>query len=199
MRQLELMGPCDFTPEDGSPTQQPHVLLCRGCGHTVRDLSAMNEADALAFLDRRRPEECVQFRTDAHHRVRFADGTGSLLGRLARDAKPMIAVATLALAACGEGQTMAPNHPSSSPIVAPPAEQKVPPLAESSAAATAAPPEPAAPPSAVASDAPSTDSDPPIPPFPASHPVPSAQKSITAPATPPSVVSPPDEFRLAGR
>src|SRR5690348_13785138 len=112
MRKLELLTPCDFTPEYGTPTRDPNVLLCKGCGHTVRDLSAMTEAEALAFLERRRPDECVQFRTDASERVRFADGTGSLIGRIARNARPMIAVASLALAACGDGQGLAPNHPS---------------------------------------------------------------------------------------
>ena len=209
MRKLELLNPCDFTPEYGAPTPDPNVLLCRGCGHTVRDLSAMTEAEALAFLERRRPDECVQFRTDASERVRFADGTGSLIGRIARDARPMIAVASLALAACGDGQRVAPSHPSLSellessnnaapaPDAAPvPGERRHAPsdtpadiaTADTAHAATTAPQPPAAP---------RAEPELVVPPFPGPPPPPRTKKSITAPA--PTAANLPRDFRMVGR
>ena len=209
MRKLELFNPCDFTPEYGVPTSDPDVLLCRGCGHTVRDLSAMTEAEALAFLERRRPDECVQFRTDASERVRFADGTGSLIGRVARNARPMIAVASLALAACGDGQGVAPHHPSPSrvrasnndaapmPDAAPvPGEPTQGPgdapvdvaTADTAHAATTAPPPPAAS---------SAEPESVTPPFPGPRPPPRWRKGTPAPAT--TSTSHPLDDRTVGR
>lgn len=103
VRKLELIQPCDFTPAWGAATGEPGVLRCVGCGHTVRDLSRLTEADALAFLERRGPSDCVRFRVDADERVLLADGPSSIIGRVARDARPMLAVAAMALAACTPG------------------------------------------------------------------------------------------------
>lgn len=116
MRKLELFNPCDFTPEYGVPTADPDVLLCRGCGHTVRDLSAMTEAEALAFLERRRPDECVQFRTDASERVRFADGTGSLIDVATADTAHAATTAPPPPAASGaEPESVTPPFPGPRP------------------------------------------------------------------------------------
>ncbi len=100
MRKLELVQPCDFVPAYGDETPDPRVMRCRACGHSVRNLSEMTEADALSFLERRRPGECVRFQFDAEdHRIVFSDGAGSLAWRLAKGARPIIAIASL-LAGC---------------------------------------------------------------------------------------------------
>jgi len=100
MRALEILRPCDFKTSDGEPTGALGVLRCRGCGHTVTDLVTLTEADALAFFARRAPRDCVRFRVNAEGRVRFADGVGSLIARIAEHAAPMLSVASLALSAC---------------------------------------------------------------------------------------------------
>jgi hypothetical protein len=100
MRSLEILQPCDFTMRDGTPTGAPGVMRCRGCGHTVTDLAALSEAEALAFLARRAPRDCVRFSVTADRRVIFADGVGALMARISARARPMISVASLALSAC---------------------------------------------------------------------------------------------------
>ncbi len=100
-RKLELIQPCDFELRAGVPTERPGVLRCRGCARDVHDLSAMAAADALEFLSRRRPEQCVRFLSDEDGQIHFADGPTGFIGRVARDARPMISVASLLLAGCG--------------------------------------------------------------------------------------------------
>src|SRR5690349_10211445 len=109
MRKLEIRQPCDFDPSQGEPTEDAAITRCPGCGHTVHDLSAMTAERALAFLDARRPGQCVTFARDAEERVVFADGPGALVGRLASDARPMLVVATLLLAACHRPEGGAPE------------------------------------------------------------------------------------------
>jgi hypothetical protein len=111
MRSLEILQPCDFTARDGTPTGAPGVMRCRGCGNTVTDLAALSEEEALAFLARRAPRECVRFSVTASSRVIFADGVGSLMARISERARPMISVASLALSACA-GQLPPGQHAS---------------------------------------------------------------------------------------
>lgn len=100
-RLLELIQPCDFQLRSGVPTDRPGILRCRGCNSDVHDLSAMTSAEASQFLAQRRPDQCVRFSVDEHDRIQLADGPSGLVGRIARDARPMISVASLLLAACG--------------------------------------------------------------------------------------------------
>lgn len=109
MRKLELVQPCDFVPAHGDATSDPLVSRCRACGHTVRNLSEMTEADARSFLERKRPGECVRFKFEADDgRIVFSDGVGALAWRLAKGARPMIVMASL-LAACETSQKNAPE------------------------------------------------------------------------------------------
>ncbi|NUP06343.1 MAG: hypothetical protein HOW73_09830 [Polyangiaceae bacterium] len=101
VRKLEIWQPCDFDAALAQPAATPGAVHCRGCGHDVYDLSRMTRAEATAFLDNRQPDHCVFFEHDAEGQIVFADGTAGVIGRLARDARPMIAVATMLLAACG--------------------------------------------------------------------------------------------------
>jgi hypothetical protein len=101
-RKLEIVQPCDFDATTAPPSATAGAVHCRGCGHDVFDLTRMTRAEAIAFLDHRQPNHCVFFENDEDDRIVFADGVGDVIGRVARDARPMIAVAAL-LAACGSG------------------------------------------------------------------------------------------------
>jgi len=159
LRKLELIQPCDFQPADGEATDDPLVHACRACGHTVRSLSEMKAVDALAFLDRRQPGECVRFRVDERERILFADGPSTVVGRLARGARPMISAASIALAACNPSSEGAPapapetRAQQSTAVALEPAVPvtsvaAVPPVAPSSAVAATASATPSAAPSA---------------------------------------------------
>lgn len=105
MRLLEILQPCDFTMAQGRATGRPGEALCRGCGHVVRDLSAMTAVSARAFLATRGPNECVLFETDERNEIQFANGPDGLFGGLAKNARPLISAASLALMACGDGSS----------------------------------------------------------------------------------------------
>ncbi|MFO0551028.1 MAG: hypothetical protein U0271_21745 [Polyangiaceae bacterium] len=104
-RRLEILQPCDFDARSAEPSATPGAVFCRGCGHDVFDLSKMSRAEALAFFDSGQPDYCVFFESDANDRIIFKDGVGDIVGRLAHDARPMITVASLLLAACGSAET----------------------------------------------------------------------------------------------
>jgi hypothetical protein len=103
MRTLEIHQPCDFDPSSGEPTGEAAATRCQGCGSTVHDLSAMTAGEATAFLDARKPGQCVTFVWGGDERIVFSDGPGSVIGRIAKDARPMVVVASLLLAACERG------------------------------------------------------------------------------------------------
>lgn len=187
MRKLELVQPCDFTPAYGAPTALPHVLTCVGCGHTVHDLSSMTEAEALAFLDARAPGQCMRFKT-IDERVLFRDGVGSVLGRLAENARPMIAVATLALAACGSPERSDPSAHAAAPERAPTADTSAPtaPTARESAQLEASATAPAAPSGVTSSFPPSGSAIASASAAPST--APNARASTPPPKRPPTVV-----------
>lgn len=107
MRRLELIQPCDFRIDDGARSAR-----CEGCGHEVVNLSAMNAVEALETLARRARAECVHFELDGSDRVVFADGPRDLVGAIAKDARPLVTVASMILAACsGGGETSASAKP----------------------------------------------------------------------------------------
>jgi hypothetical protein len=103
MRILEIQGPCDFDLADGEATADPAARRCGACNRSVHDLSSMTAREGIAFLDARRPGQCVSFERGEDERIVFADGPGEVVGRLAKDARPMVLVASLLLAACDRG------------------------------------------------------------------------------------------------
>jgi hypothetical protein len=109
MRILEIQGPCDFDLADGEATADPAAKRCGACRHTVHDLSSMTAREGIAFLDARRPGQCVSFERGEDERIVFADGPGEVVGRLAKDARPMVLVASLLLAACDRGDRVDPQ------------------------------------------------------------------------------------------
>lgn len=107
----------------------------------------MTAEEAIAFLDARKPGQCLSFVRGEDDRIVFTNGPGPVVGRVAKDARPMLVVATLLLAACDKGDRRdAPQEPLVPPVeIASAPAPEAPPTAAADAAAPASTTEAAAP------------------------------------------------------
>lgn len=130
---LQILEPCsaDWERMDGDGT----VRFCRLCKKNVHDLSAMTEAEAVAFLSGG-DQPCIRYLHDARGDVLFTDRPG-LFSRLAASAA--LAFGGLVAGGC-MGKPACPGPPTAEQ---PPVEQPDEPIPEQPAAEQPAAEQPA--------------------------------------------------------